>query len=160
MIRQGKCEDVRAMAAIIEARYRASLYADLGEMDVAAAKRLLTSLVFSQSKQGAEGTLVMVAERDGEITAFIVGYLDPVYHIGPALSATDLFFVARPGADLRDIKSLADAFSAWATANPKVVEMQMGVVDTFGTDLKLADRLYRGLGLERCGAIYRRSIER
>lgn len=152
--------DVRPMAEILEARYRASLYAQLGEMDVTAAKRMLTSLIFAQNKVVAEGTLVMVAERDERIVAFIVGYLDPVYHIGPALTATDLYFVSREGADLRDIKGLAEAFTAWALSIPKVVEIKMGLVDTFGTDIEVAGRIYSGLGLDRCGTIYRRSIER
>lgn len=159
MIRAAKHEDVPAMLAIMEKRYRASAYADVGEMSIPAAKKLLNLSILAQWKQDADGTLVMVAERDGEVAGFIIGMLEHVYLVGVPLSAKDLFFVARPGADWRDVVGLAEAFAAWATSNPRVVEIMMGCVDMFGADPAQADALYRRLGLDRCGAIYRRSID-
>lgn len=160
MIRPATHTDVPAMVEIMVQRYEASIYAAMGEMSVDRARKLLNLSILGHGRQKAEGTLVMVAEREGRVTAFILGLLEHVYFVGEPLTATDLFFVGREGADLRDVKALAEAFNAWACANPSVVEIKMGVVDTFGTDLNVADRLYRGMGLQRCGAIYRRSIER
>lgn len=160
MIRAANFADIPAIVSIMEDRYRSSLYATLGEMDIKEAKRLLVGCVQRHGGSGEGSTLVMVAERGGEVAGFIVGQLSRVYHVGVPLSATDLWFTCRPGADWRDVVGLAESFAAWATGSPRVVEIMMGCVDMFGVDLKQADALYRRLGLYRCGAIYRRSIER
>ncbi|MCA1971907.1 MAG: hypothetical protein LDL44_03645 [Caenispirillum sp.] len=147
----------------MEQRYRASLYAQLGEMDIQETKRLLLNLIRRHGGTGDGATLVMVAERaeePGTIAGFIVGLLERVYGVGVPLTATDLWFCCRPGADLAEVRGLLGAVLLWARGNPRVVEIKFGVVDTFGTDLEAADALYRRLGLERCGAIYRGSISR
>ena len=160
MIRPAKFVDIPAIVTLMEDRYQASLYARLGDMDTKEAKRLLVGCIQRHGGTGEGATLVMVAERGGEVTGFIVGLLDRVYSVGVPLSATDLFFACRSGADFRDVRGLIEAFGAWATSNPRVVEIKMGVVDTFGTDLAKTDAMYRPLGMERCGVIYRRSISR
>lgn len=160
MIRPAKFADVPAMVGIMEARYQVSLYAKLGAMDVPAAKRLLVGSVQRHGGTGEGATLVMVAEGLAGVTGFIVGLLDRVYHVGVPLTCTDLFFTSQPGANDFDPVGLLGSVVAWGEANPRVVELKMGVVDTFGTDLDRADVLYRRFNLERCGAIYRRSIER
>ncbi len=159
MIRPAKFADIPAMAGIMVERYEGSLYARLGEMDMRATKALLTGAVQRHGGHNAGSTLAVVDERDGAVAGFVIGLLDRVYHVGVPLTCTDLFFTSRPAADF-DAVGLAREVIAWAEANPKVVEIKMGVVDTFGTDLDRADAMYRRLGLERCGAIYRRSIER
>lgn len=157
MIRVANFVDVPAIVSLMEDRYRASLYAQLGEMDTKEAKRLLVGCIQRHGGTAEGSTLVMVADRDG-VAGFIVGLLDRVYSVGVPLSATDLFFACREGADFRDVRGLIEAFGGWATSNPRVVEIKMGVVDTFGADLARTDAMYRPLGLERCGTIYRRSV--
>jgi len=160
MIRAARTTDVPAMVGILEERYRASAYAELGEMDHRQANRLLVASVQRHGGRGASGTLAMVAEHDGAVNGFIIGWLESVYLIGVPLMATDVFFTTSVGAEGRDVAALALTFTRWAEANPRVVEIKMGVVDTFGVDLDRADGFYRRLGLKKCGAIYRRSIAR
>ena len=167
MIRPARFADIPAMASIMEGRYRDSPYARLGEIDLRETKALLQTCIQRHNTRATPGegaTLALVAtdgeDGDGQVERFIVGVLERVYQVGVPLTATDLWFTGRHGADPRSAFPLAAALVAWARANPRVVEIRMGVVDTFGTDIEKAGAMYRRLGLERCGEIYRGSIAR
>lgn len=159
MIRQARFVDVQAMAAMMQEAHARSIYRDLDEIDAPAMKRLFVSAVQQHGKPGEGGTCAFVAEPGGQVEGFIVGVLQRVYHVGKRLSASDLFFLTRPDADPRSAVGLLGAFLDWAEGNPKVVEIQMGATSALG-DWRHAGRLYERRGLEQCGGIYRRSIER
>jgi len=161
MIRFAEFADIPEMVDIIRARYRTSPYAALGPMSTKNAKDLLKACIQRNHVTGDGGTCPLVTVGDDrKVEGFIIGMLEPVYHIGPALQATDLYATSRPGANPTDMPMLWRRIVQWAEMNPKVVELVFGFVDTFGGDLDRFDSLARRLDLTRCGAIYRRSIQR
>jgi GNAT superfamily N-acetyltransferase len=73
--------------------------------------------------------------------------------------ATDLLFVMKPGAGPGDARQMVKELIAWAEKNPRVVEVHVGVTNAI-VDWERTAKFYERLGLERCGAMFRREFDR
>ena len=71
---------------------------------------------------------------------------------------TDLVFTFAENAEPRDAMTMIQRVIHWAEANPKVIEVHLGVTDAIGGDWKRVGRMYEHLGLEQCGGMYRKFI--
>lgn len=157
MIRQAKFGDIPALAALMDEMYRRSKYRDRDEIDMKSAKALVMQCIQRHGMQRAGGSSVFVIDRDGKIDGFIIGLLEPIYHIGKKLTATDLFYYAREKARPQDALRLFDQFIAWAESIPDVIEIRNGATDAIG-DYRRVEALYRRKGLAQSGVIYERSV--
>jgi hypothetical protein len=157
MIRPAAFSDVPAMAAVLREAYAASIYADRATFDEREAKSLFVRALQRHGHKTPGGSFVMVAEQAGAVEGFIIGCLERVYHVLEELMATDLFFLCSARADPHDAGRLLKAFTAWAEANPRVIEIHMGVTNAMG-DWTKAGRLYQRQGFTEAGALYERRV--
>jgi len=157
MIRPAKFADIPALMTLVREMYGRSKYAARATLDEALAKRLLMSCIQRHGLASDGGTLVLVAEADnengGKPIGFIVGMLDPLYHLGTELMATDLFFFTSLGAPVSAASGLLDGLIAWAKQNPRVVEVCCGVTDAVADPERTAV-LYRRRGMSQTGMIF------
>lgn len=160
-IRGARFSDIPRLLELMAEGHRRSRYAQVCAMSRDAAKQLLMGALQRTEVKGPGGTLVHVAEAGSTVEGFIIGVTDRVYHVGEALSATDLLFYVSARAGRLDFVRLFEAFEAWALANPRVIEIRPGITDIVDGDAaaKLGS-LYERRGYQRCGAIYQRSVER
>ena len=157
-VRAAKFVDMPSMVGVMERSHRRSRYADC-TFDEIEAKQLLVRCIQRHGHQNYMGSLVLVSENGGEIRGLIVGILDQVYPALKELKATDLLILMDQGADARDFPEMLAQLIEWADANPKVVEVLLGVTDAV-IDWKLAAPYYEKAGFEQCGGIFRLSINR
>lgn len=158
-VRDAKFVDVPAMVRVLEDAYHRSIYAGKATFDPDGAKRLFAQAVQRHGHTNCGGSLVQVSEKDGEIEGFLIGVLDIVYPGLLEFMATDLLFYMTERADPRDASRMVKGLIAWAEANPRVIEIHLGLPNVVGNSERTA-KLYERLGLERCGAMFRRGFER
>lgn len=151
--------DVFAIAGLIEELYQASPYVGIDEVDAKLARSTVMQCIQRDGLKSAGGSLVLVSEVDGKIRGFIIGLLDRVYHVGTKLMATDLFFYNAPDGHPKDGIAMLDRLIAWAEANPRVIEIKLGAVNTVG-DYARTERLFQRRGFKQCGVIYDKRIDR
>ena len=154
MIRPAKHQDIPRCRAILRQTHERSHYAgtECG-FDEKEATRLLVHAV----QQHGAGAFFEVAEREGEIEAFIVGVLSRVYCVCTKLRASDLFWVATDRVNPRHPRKLMKNMIAWARTNPDVVEVYCGAT-AIVQDAEKAGRILGRLGLQHYGSIYRMPI--
>lgn len=157
-VRDATFVDTPHIARVYEQAYRDSRYADC-TLDLVEAKQMIARAIHRHGQMNVGASLVLVSQRGEPIEGFLIGLLDQVYPCAKELMATDLLFILRPGADPRDARTMLKRLIAWAQANPKVVEVRLGVTDAMG-DWRRTAKLYERLGLERSGALFRRGFER
>lgn len=158
-IRAAKFGDIPRLAELMEEAFRASIYADRGNIDERVCKGLFMNSMQKHGGQYAGSTLVNVCEKNGVVEGFLLGAFDRVYHVGDKLMASDVFFHLSPRADPRDAIRLLNDFLTWAEANPLVVEIKMGVTNILGDWTRL-EPLYRRKGFDQCGALFEKRIQR
>lgn len=158
MIRPARSIDAPALADLLQARFGQMRYSGRCEIDMALARRTFAHAAQRHGGTTDGATFLMVAEAaDGAIDAFIMGVLGRVYLLGSKLCAQDYFLVGREGCSPRALPRLQDAFIAWATGNPRVIEIQTSWTDI----LPGGDRIeaaWARKGFERCGGIMRRDV--
>lgn len=156
-LRPARAIDAPQLVAILQARYAETRYAGVSAIDAPLARRIFAQATQRHGHTTDGGTFLMVAEAgDGEIDAFIMGVLGRTYLVGTTLTAQDYFLIGRKNCSPRALPALQDAFLAWATANPRVVE----IVTTWTDILPGTERIERAWarkGFERCGGIMRRA---
>lgn len=157
-VREANFVDTAHLAELYEQAYRRSIYAEY-TFDTIEAKRLFARAIHRHGQMNNGASLVLVSERNGLIEGFLVGLLDSVYPCAKELMATDLLFLFSEGADPWDAKVMLKRLISWAEANPKVIEVRLGVTDAMG-DYERTAKLYERLGLERAGALFRRGFSR
>lgn len=124
----------------------------------AEANRIICQAIQRNGFTSPAGTFVMVSEVEGEIQGFIIGVLQPVYHVHTELGATDLFWIARPKCPARDRVGLMLGLVDWAKAHPKCVEITAAASDAMGGAEK-ATKILEKLGFERSGSIFRMEVK-
>lgn len=159
MIRKAKAVDTPRIAELIEEGYARSSYVTHGTLDIAKAKRIIVNAIQRDGLMNEGGWCVRVAEANGTVEGFVVGYLSRVYDIGDKLLARDWMLYGSPRCPTVDRIGLLDALDEWASANPKVLDLEVSVTDAVG-DWKRVGQLYERRGLEQVGAVYRRRYER
>ena len=160
-IRAANFVDIPALVALGAEAHESSIYGAISTYDKETAKQLCARSMQRHGHNNYGGTLVLVSEVDGEVKGFIIAILDQVYPCVEDLSVTDLIFTGTEGMPPRDAIAIIDQVIAWGEANPKVVEIHMGVTDAIkGQDWQRVGKLYERKGLAQCGGMYRRIIDR
>ncbi len=132
--------------------YLRSIYRDDCEFDEKAAKALLMRCIQRHGGRQDGSTFVFVAERDGVVEGFIIAALSRLYGIGTKLMAADTHFYVSKRAHARDAFKLIDAYTAWATANEQVIEINVCATDAVG-EFRRTEKLYRRKGFSPFGVI-------
>lgn len=156
-VRAAKFADIPAMTQVLADGYARSIYAGTATFDGEATRQLLARALHRHGHQNNGGSLVMVSDKDGSVEGVMIGMLDQVYPVLKELMVSDLLFVFTERADPRDARDMIRQLIAWAEQNPKVVEVHLGVTNAIG-DWERTAKLYERLGLQRCGAMFRREI--
>lgn len=158
-VRDARFVDVPPIAKLLEEAHQRSIYAETATFDPVAAKQLAARSLQRHGHQNYGGSLVLVSEQDGAVEGFLIGMLDSVYPCLQELVATDLLFIMSERAAPRDASAMLKRLIAWAEDNPKVIEVRLGVTGAIG-DWERTAKLYRRIGLESYGAIFKRGFER
>jgi hypothetical protein len=156
MIRPACFRDVPAIERLIRAQHAASRYAASVPISGKALSALALSMVAQMGQHGPQGSHVAVAVRDGRVAGFIAGVLQRVYSVGTKLEAVDLFLVNSGSAG--DLLKLVDSYVAWASANPKVVEVKLSWTDTMPGAARIAG-VYRRKGFARVGEVFEMRLD-
>lgn len=151
--------DIPRLAELAVEFWQRSIYAHNTTLDVIEFKQLMARALHRNGHQNEGGSLVLVAEKGGQIEGFLVGLLDRVYPCLNKLMATDLLFILSERVDGRDAAKMLKRLMAWAESNPKVIEVHLGVTSAIG-DWQRTAKLYERLGLEQHGAMFRREFDR
>lgn len=157
MIRSAKYVDIPRLVEIIESQHGKTYYAHNTAIDPVMAKQFLVQCIQRHGHINYGGCLVLVSEKAGIVEGFIIGVLDQIYPVSPALRATDLFFLLTDQAPKTDAVKMIKRVVAWGESCPKVVEVFLGVSDVLGDWLNTA-KLYETLGLHQCGGLFRREL--
>lgn len=156
-IRAAKFGDVPAIhAALKEAHERSSL--SMHGMDDKAAKALIMNAIQRHGGTTAGSSFVAVADNGEGIEGFIIGILQPLYQVLDVLEATDLFWIAREGADASTAVRLVSAMHIWATKAPKLALIRQGNSDII-TDPARSGRILQRRGMRKAGHIYEKGID-
>lgn len=158
-VRPAKFVDIPFMALLLEDSFYRSIYADKATFDILEAKQLIVRAINRHGHTNYGGSLVLVSETAGTVDGLLIGILDNVYPCLKELVATDLLFVQAEHANPRDGVLMLKNLIAWAEKNPKVIELHVGVASTVG-DWERTAKLYEQVGLERCGAMFRKEFDR
>lgn len=158
-IRDWVLTDCLPVIALIEEAHTRSTYAGVSEVDREYTRRFMArSLHFNRnSNHGA--SLMLVSEKDGKIEGYFWGFLDRLYQVGTHLAATDMHFYLTPNADPRDAVRIISEFTAWAAANPKVVEIRIGASNVMGEIDPRFEALLIRKGFEKGATVFTQRIE-
>lgn len=159
MIRPARTTDVFDLVAILVDQHPRSRYAGTTQVDQPYTRRLLAQAIQRSGGTHDGSTLVMVVERDGKVLGFVLGVLDRQHHIMDSLRAQDMFLVVSDGAPKLAVRSLIQAYVAWAEGIPAVHEIVLSHTDALPEGERISS-LYLRMGFEPCGAIYRRDLAR
>jgi hypothetical protein len=160
MIRPAKFCDIMAMVGLWKAAHMRSEKYKRATFDEKEAQKRLKNCILAHGIPRDGGSWCMVFEKDGWLQGFIIGFLDRVEDVGVELFATDWKFLVDPAADARAALLLRDSFMAWAQANPRVIEIVVGVHDALGGDYRRTAKLWEQKGLSEIGLILGMNIER
>ncbi len=160
-VRVANFADIPAIVAIGADAHKRSIYGPISTYDPEMGKQLCARSIQRHGHHNYGGTLVLVSEIDDAVRGFIIAILDQVYPCVEELMVTDLFFVGDDDMDPRDAITMIKKVIAWGEANPKVIEMHMGVTDAItGEAWTRVGQIYEHLGLVQCGAMYRMIFDR
>lgn len=151
MIRPAKFVDAPALMGLLRGLYARSKYAGRVEICEKALENTVLGLIGGMNQPGPSGTHVSVSEEDGKVVGFIAGALSRVYGIGDKLGASDVFLVNEGRAT--GAVGLIDAYIAWASANPKVIEIGLSWADTLPDASRVA-AIYERKGFYLAGELY------
>lgn len=143
---------------MIESHQR-SIYAETATFDKDEAKQMLARALQRHGHTNNGGSLVLVSEKGGVVEGFIIGVLDSVYPCLKELRVTDLLFIQSERAEPKDAIGMLKRLDAWASENPKVIEVFLGVTSAIG-DYQRTSKLYERLGYSQCGALFQKRIAR
>jgi len=156
-VRAGKFVDIPRIAEISAYAHERSIYGSISTFDEVLVKQLCAQSMQRHGQQNYGGTLFLVSETNGEVRGFIIALLDLVYPCVEELMVTDLIFVFAENAESHDAATMIRQIIQWAEANPKVIEVHLGVTDAMmGSDWKRIGKVYEHLGLFLCGGMYRK----
>lgn len=147
-VRPARFADALAIERLIRNQHIQSKYADRVTINVKALDQLVLGLIAGMTQQGPGATHVTVLEEEGEVVGFVAGVLNRVYNIGNRLVSNDLFLVNEGKAG--GIFKLIDAYIAWASANPKVIEIGLSWTDAIPGADRLS-KIYQRKGFDQIG---------
>jgi hypothetical protein len=153
VIRSAACRDIPAVEAMLREMYALSKYAGRVEISDKAMRGVLESAVAMQAQNGPQATMFKIAEQGGKPVGFMIGSLARIYNIGNKLVAQDAFLYVRKGSATSHTFRLIDEYITWASANPKVIEINLSWVDALPGAARIGE-LYRRKGFAQTGEIY------
>lgn len=162
MIRAAEHSDTKAIVALLQAVYRASIYVDFGGVDVQKATDLCTNMIHLMGNKGDTSSLVWAAVDDsGVVNGLIMGMRQPVYHIGTKQVAQEVFFVGdKESVSPQDMIALYRRFLTWAD-QPGVIEIKASTTDVFRwQDWRTLRPFYEARGFVLSGEVFVRRIQR
>ena len=151
-IRAARFGDVPAVYGLIADAHARSRFARF-DLQEKAAKALLVNAIQRHGGDTVGSTFLAVAEGEDGLEGFILGLLQPLYFVLDALEASDLFWIARPGADARTASRLLRAMHVWAEQAPRLGLIRQGTTDAV-SDHRLSGRLLRRHGMAQRGLIF------
>lgn len=159
-IRPARAADIMRLLEIVEEGHRKSIYALKGNVDRDYTRQLFLRAVHMHGHSHANATFFLVSEKDGRIEGYFLGLLDRIYQVGDKLQAIDIHFYLNDYADRRDAFQMVKQFVAWGEGNANVIEIMMSKTDILSDDDVGFERLLARKDFRRCGALYRKTIER
>ncbi len=160
-VRVARFVNIPAIVAIGAYAHERSIYGPISTYDPEMGKQLCARSMQRHGHQNYGGTLVLVSETAGEVRGFIIALLDQVYPCVEELCVTDLLFTGTEDMEPRDAITMIKQVIAWGEANPKVVEVHLGVTDAMmGEEWTRVGKIYEHLGLVQCGGMYRMIFDR
>lgn len=142
--------DIPAIYALIVDAHRRSRLAQY-PIDEKMVKGLLVNAIQRQGNQ-----FLAVADGEDGIEGLIFGLLQPLYHGLAVMEATDVLWIARPGAKATTALRLLKAMHKWAEKSGAAV-IRQGATDAIG-DPDKAGRVLRGRGMRAVGRIYEKEV--
>lgn len=152
MIRDARFQDVPELVTMLREMQAASKYAGRVEVVDKVAESLFMGLIAGQRQSGPQAGFCAIAEQDSRTVGFMAGVLDRVYHVGDKLVANDVYLYVRPGAPLQ-ARKLVDAYLAWASGNPRVVEIKLSWTDAL-PGAERVELIFLRKGFNRSGGIF------
>lgn len=154
-LRPARAIDAPALVALVKSRLPDTCYAGRDEVDEALARKLFAAAAFRHGQTNDGATFLMLAEDDaGEIAAFMFGSLSRVYGIGRKLCAADHFLLGRPDTPPRVLIRLFERYVAWASGNPRVIEIGASHSDVMAGSERMGAQ-YERMGFTLCARSYR-----
>ena len=159
MIRAATPADLPRVRELVHDMHAASKY--FGRVDIShkALDDLLLTALGNCRRNIDGGTHFNVSERKGAVTGFMIGILSRVYFIGNRLVAQDMFLNVAKSGSASDVLGLIDGYVAWASANPKVMTINLSWNDTLPGAERIV-HVYRRKGFLRTGGIYEMAVDR
>ncbi len=136
--RAARFSDIPRIAEIMEDAHKLSRDAEVTTFDDLEAKQLLVRCIQRHGQINYMGSLVLVAERKGAVTGFVIGILDQVYPCLKELKVTDLLFIVLPDSDPRVSRKRVEGpregstYAWWARAAAWRSRPTMGVITSNG----------------------------
>ena len=158
MIRPATISDMPRLLELVMQMHEASEYPKR-EIAVSepSAKAVLRDALARNGRMNDGGTLLNVVERKGRVEGFMIGVLQRIYGIGNRLEAQDYWLFCSPAAPRAASRRLLQAYVDWATGNPKVADVVLSWTDVAGVDGETIGKVYKRLGFERRGEIWKRA---
>ena len=158
MIRRAHTSDIPRLVELVTEMHGESEFAARG---VPLSLPLVRSFVFRGIRNHGgkhEGsTLFNVIEFRGQVEAFMLGLLQPVYCVCDGLESQDFWLYASRRAPKLSAARLVDAYLEWAVGNPRVVDIGLSWTDVVGVDGRKIAKLYERKGFRKRGEIFVRT---
>ncbi len=129
------------------------------QIDYGRAKMMLQHCIGMSGQARPGNSSTFVAEGGGQIQAFLVGTIAPLYECLNINLATDLIWYARAEADPRAAIGVLRHFHQWAAKCPGTVLIRHGITDAI-CDHERTGLALRRAGFRQCGAIYEKELTR
>lgn len=149
-VRPATFSDIPSICILMELAHIESKYAEY-RLDL---NRKFKPLLMESIRSG--NGCVYVSLAGDNITGFIVGMIDDLYHVLHVKYASDMFFYALPS-DPRGFVALLDEFLGWAQQVPDVVRIRLGATNAVG-DFHPVAKLYVKKGLTLEGEMYEMEV--
>lgn len=157
-IRTMQFRDIPALAAMLGEAHERAGYDRFGPYDVQKGKAFFMQSIQRHGAKHAGGTFCALAEQaGGEVEAFIIGILQPIYHVMDALEATDLLWYAREGAHAKTASRLLYHMHKWAISCPNVRLIRQANTNAI-VDPGRSGALLKRAKMTETGFVYEREI--
>ena len=140
---------------LLKRAYKKSIYFSSATLDDSEIKSQLADAIKRHGHKNAKGTLMLAAQHKSKITGLLWGVQCPLYPGLKELMVTDQFFIVEPDGDPHDALRMLRMLISWAKRLPNVIEVCVGANDSLNSDWASLNPLYRRVGLNPCGTMYR-----
>lgn len=158
-VRAANFSDIPEVVRLMREAHQASRYAETATFDADEATQLCREAMNRHGQHNYGAKLFLVSADGGHVQGYFIGFMDKIAPALKELAAVDLLFYFNEDANPLDAAMMIKEHAAWALAAPKCIEIHLGATDAIG-DWQRVGKLYKRLGLDLCGGMWRRSIDR